>query len=103
MQRRKFLTKKELTQKLTHRVPDKNKRIIVVQFLRTEYPLPKMRDCVEHLIKYFDDSVKLMFMVVEEIVGDKQVYDISGVDDDVVKAVAEESKKCLKLLKQVKK
>ena len=103
MQRRKFITKKELAQKLTHRVPDKNKRIIVVQFLRTEYPISKMRDCVEHLIKYFDDSVKLMFMVVEEIVGDKQVYDISGVDDDVVKAVAEESKRCLKLLKRVKK
>lgn len=103
MKRRKFITKKELAQKLTNRVPDKNKRIIVVQFLRTEYPLSKMRDCVEHLIKYFDDSVKLMFMVVEEIVGDKQVYDISGVDDDVVKAVAEESKRCLKLLKRVKK
>ena len=54
-------------------------------------------------MKYFDDSVKLMFMVVEEIVGGKQVYDISGVDDDVVKAVAEESKRCLKLLKKVKK
>lgn len=103
MQRRKFITKKEFAQKLTHRVPDKNKRIIVVQFLRTEYPLPKLRDCVEHLMKYFDDSVKLMFMVVEEIVGDKQVYDISGVDDDVVKEVAEESRRCLKLLKQVKK
>lgn len=103
MKRRKFLTKKELVQKLTNKVPDKNKRIIVVQFLRTEYPILKIHDCVEHLIKYFDDSVKLMFMVVEEIVGDKQVYDISGVDDDVVKAVAEESKRCLKLLKQVKK
>ena len=103
MQRRKFVTKKELAQKLTHRVPDKNKRIIVVQFLRTEYPLSKMRDCAEHLTKYFDDSVKLLFMVVEEIVGDKQVYDISGVDDDIVKEIAEESKKCCKLLKQVKK
>lgn len=103
MKRRKFVTKKELARKLTHRVPDKNKRIIVVQFLRTEYPLSKMRDCVEHLIKYFDDSIKLIFMLVEEIVGDKQVYDISGVDDDVVKAVAEESKRCLKLLKRAKK
>lgn len=57
MQRRKFVTKKELTQKLTHMVPYKNKRIIV----------------------------------------------IPRVDDDIVKAVAEESNRCLKLLKQVKK
>lgn len=103
MQRRKFVTKKELAQKLTHRVPDKNKRIIVVQFLRTEYTLSKMRDCAEHLTKYFDDSVKLLFMVVEEIVGDKQVYDISGADDELVKQVIEEHKKCLNHLKQIKK
>jgi len=73
---------------------DKEKRIIVIQIYIGGVNRGDVPEFVEHVIKHisseFDDTVKVLYMPVDEVIGDRQVYDISGYSDERIARLEKE-------------